>query len=627
MLAPLKKENPLLAYELVSYNNGEIRYNFKLNKTKLLIGSFEYADVCIEDPSISNYHAIIFIEPEGIRIVDLESENGISLLGTKQKEVYINSEDEFKIGNVSFFLKESVEQTKVINLDEGKVEIIKALPDESFNANLPPIEGLTLIDGEYCDITFDEETFKPLDHNPLPEMGIEKDSYIEFDDEKKEVFDITKDTAEKSLEVSVLSNGQIISIDFLSLKKDITYYASSYKETNRTIVVPTFEGEKKAPFVSVTAGKAIFHEMSEHTFHILGKFDQQVPLEEASKYLEDNDSICFTRGGVQIMIRLSNQPPTIKAPPFFGRDLQFRKQSAKYFSGVMSVFLLLLLVDTTIEEPKKKIAVIFKKAYKSQKKKIAAKNSNVDKANGSRQVESKTEKKASAKPKSDSKKKKVAKKTKSKPQKTKSVNKKVSKVKKKTYKFNFKNSASSFLSSNNIKAGKVSDSTSKSSVRLASKSSLNSKNGLSDRSKLNIGTMGSDFSGSMNASTGAKGLSSKNGTDTTYMEPKTVVLGSMDPELLRKILREYLPQFRHCYQQELQYNDDKIKGVVDLNFQIGPDGKVVKSNIKAKDSRFSKRGISCMASVLKVIDFPKPKGGGVVDVKQPLNFFSEQNKI
>jgi hypothetical protein len=34
-----------------------------------------------------------------------------------------------------------------------------------------------------------------------------------------------------------------------------------------------------------------------------------------------------------------------------------------------------------------------------------------------------------------------------------------------------------------------------------------------------------------------------------------------------------------------------------------------------------------MGQVLGIIDFPKPKGGGVVDVRQPLNFFAETEKI
>jgi len=98
----------------------------------------------------------------------------------------------------------------------------------------------------------------------------------------------------------------------------------------------------------------------------------------------------------------------------------------------------------------------------------------------------------------------------------------------------------------------------------------------------------------------------------------------MDPELLRKILQRYLPQFRHCYQEELATNSEDIKGIVDLNFTILGSGKVSEIDIKAKDKRFSRGGINCMGKVLSIIDFPKPKGGGRVAVKQPLSFFSEQ---
>ena len=100
----------------------------------------------------------------------------------------------------------------------------------------------------------------------------------------------------------------------------------------------------------------------------------------------------------------------------------------------------------------------------------------------------------------------------------------------------------------------------------------------------------------------------------------------MDPELLRKILREYLPQFRHCYQKELERNGN-TEGVVEMNFRIMSDGAVSKIKIGSKGAKFSKVGSGCMAGVLKLIDFPKPKGGGVVDVRQPLNFFSEQEKV
>ncbi len=138
---------------------------------------------------------------------------------------------------------------------------------------------------------------------------------------------------------------------------------------------------------------------------------------------------------------------------------------------------------------------------------------------------------------------------------------------------------------------------------------------------------GKDSVGNYDRSTSTKGLANKKGIDTAFVQADTVVLGSIDPEILRKILGEYLAQFKFCYQQELQEQSEKIKGIVDLNFRIEGDGKVSKVNIKSAQTKFSDRGIGCMSNILRMIDFPKPKGGGLVDVRQPLNFFSESTKI
>lgn len=139
--------------------------------------------------------------------------------------------------------------------------------------------------------------------------------------------------------------------------------------------------------------------------------------------------------------------------------------------------------------------------------------------------------------------------------------------------------------------------------------------------------LGTDLVGNFDRSTSTHGLANKKGVDTAFVQAETVVMGSIDPELLRNILSEYLPQFRFCYQQELQENSEKIKGIIDLNFRIEGDGSVSKVDIKSARTAFSNKGINCMTNILKIIDFPKPKGGGLVDVRQPLNFFSESTKI
>jgi hypothetical protein len=139
--------------------------------------------------------------------------------------------------------------------------------------------------------------------------------------------------------------------------------------------------------------------------------------------------------------------------------------------------------------------------------------------------------------------------------------------------------------------------------------------------------LGKDSVGNYDRSTSTKGLANKKGFDTAFVEADTVILGSIDPEVLRRILQEYLPQFKFCYQQELQENSEKIKGIIDLNFRIEGDGKVSTAHVKSTQTKFSQKGIGCMVNILHMINFPKPKGGGLVDVRQPLNFSSESTKM
>lgn len=128
--------------------------------------------------------------------------------------------------------------------------------------------------------------------------------------------------------------------------------------------------------------------------------------------------------------------------------------------------------------------------------------------------------------------------------------------------------------------------------------------------------------GNLGVSEGVKGVGDNKGIHYGEATTKTVMMGSIDPEEIRKILEKHLPQFRHCYQRELD-RVKTLKGLIDLEFTIGKEGRVVKTDIKSKEGGFSNDGVGCLSSVLKIIQFPSPKGGGIVDVRQPLNFYSD----
>jgi hypothetical protein len=137
----------------------------------------------------------------------------------------------------------------------------------------------------------------------------------------------------------------------------------------------------------------------------------------------------------------------------------------------------------------------------------------------------------------------------------------------------------------------------------------------------NIGSITGSSRGKIDSSKGSEGLAVRGDYLVAGIPAKTVVLGSIDPDGIRKALMAHLDQFRACYQKELDTTEeeDKDQGVVTLDFMINKIGRssdeeVISEALKSSDVK------GCVASVLKSIQFPTPKGGGTVKVKQPINF-------
>jgi hypothetical protein len=124
-------------------------------------------------------------------------------------------------------------------------------------------------------------------------------------------------------------------------------------------------------------------------------------------------------------------------------------------------------------------------------------------------------------------------------------------------------------------------------------------------------------------SKGAEGLSSKTTIFTAGIPAETVVLGSMDPDVIRRILMDNLPKFRYCYQSELERAGREVSGVIKLNFVIGASGHVAQAGVE--DATNLPGGVKrCVVNVLRGIQFPEPMGGGTVEVKQPMNFYPKK---
>ena len=618
------------------YREGEILHEMILSKKKMLIGSFEGADLSLQHPHISHYHAFIILDQEGGTLIDLASENGSYINNQRVEKAFFSAGDILRFGALEFHVQEWSDEEKVeVENQDTAVERIDQDQWQKLPSELPPLPGLTVIDGEYCDIVFDDDHFIPLQDNPLANIALAKEEYVDLVKEDEEILPIARQSQEMAIEVTVLSMGVILSVDTYPTKKKGAIFASATTHNSKTVCLNILDASDDLPFIQFQQDQIQVISLPGMSIEHSGKDGVLSSQDQNAVSLKEDDLIILTKGSVQVMIRQIQAPAHLRAAPFFGRDREFQKQTAKIFSAVMGVMLLLLLVDTSIPEPEKEIAVIYREAIKAPtpvETKSSAEVSEKEVDKGVKPTEQSQEpvkmaKKSTPTPTQAQPKQETQAAAPPAPQ-APAKAPAVAETKTKTYEFKSKSSLSSLLDKpQNAPQKLAAKESSKTGTTGFQASASASPSELSGQTSQSVGTLGQDFAGDYDSSSGARGLASKRGIDTTYVDPKTVVLGSMDPELLRKILQEYLPQFRHCYQQELERRGDHLRGVIDLNFRIDKNGKVSRMDIKTKEAPLTQEGTGCMKRVLGMIDFPAPKGGGIVDVRQPLNFFSEVSRL
>lgn len=93
--------------------------------------------------------------------------------------------------------------------------------------------------------------------------------------------------------------------------------------------------------------------------------------------------------------------------------------------------------------------------------------------------------------------------------------------------------------------------------------------------------------------------------------------GDLDKEIIRKYIRQSINKIEYCYEKELVANPNLGEGTMTVKFVIGADGKVVTAAASGLGNAIVE---TCVAGVVKGISFPKPQGGGVVNVTYPFTF-------
>jgi len=92
-------------------------------------------------------------------------------------------------------------------------------------------------------------------------------------------------------------------------------------------------------------------------------------------------------------------------------------------------------------------------------------------------------------------------------------------------------------------------------------------------------------------------------------------VGDLDKAIIRRYIKRNISKITYCYEKQLLAKPG-LQGTVATQFFISPNGTVASANASGVDPDVS----SCVAGVLKGIEFPKPKGGGGVQVNYPFTF-------
>jgi len=150
--------------------------------------------------------------------------------------------------------------------------------------------------------------------------------------------------------------------------------------------------------------------------------------------------------------------------------------------------------------------------------------------------------------------------------------------------------------------------------------SLGGRGGGGDGSGLGLARIGTNGIGGGLASygDGKGGLRGKENGEIGLGPGKPEVVGSIDPELIRKVVHDHRAQIRNCYETQLTTRPN-LAGKLVSAWTIDPAGAVTEAH--TQESTLHDRTVeSCVASKIKTWRFPIPKGGGEVFVTYPFIF-------
>ena len=133
----------------------------------------------------------------------------------------------------------------------------------------------------------------------------------------------------------------------------------------------------------------------------------------------------------------------------------------------------------------------------------------------------------------------------------------------------------------------------------------------------NLGTIGKGGGGGglSGYGRGAGGLGGRRASAPDVVPGTAEVRGSLDKEIIRRIIRRHINEVKFCYEREL-VRTPGLMGRVMIQFTIAATGQVVASMVQSS-TLGSMPVEQCIAQSVRRWEFPKPQGGGIVVVTYP----------
>ncbi len=649
-------------FEISSESPNGSKVVFPLSKKRSFVGRGLACDVVIPFGDVSTIHAVVEITKKNkIKIYDLNSKNGTKVNGERIVVAEVDVDSPFYLGDN----KVSVSEFKTADMAPPPLDMISSLPP-AFEQKRDSVERKDLPKAPPPSVIPDSDDVVPRIKYPLAKDPRAEFSEYIFED-ADELYPIFKyEVNDNAVEIIIVFNDRIQSVDYIPAKEG-TYSLVGSKPKSKQLEYAYLGKGDVVPFIVIKNNEAEILPLSGYEAQSLG----DTPRDNLNSpfFLYDEEIVQFSNQHIQIFIRKTYSPPKVASAPVLRRDPEFKKYLLLMFFLVFSFLIPFSLfeVDEELEKEKapERIATIL---YK--RRPTVSKYKAIDKTKDAPKVVQKSPKLSKDKPKN-----KIVEKNKTQDSKQNAVKKagdkkavKVGKVKKATPNKGPKNVKDNKVSpksanktgaksgpsrpkkaSSAITKSKGAVDTYKSMDFKSTVSSLISKGGSTKSAKAaadysggirgssinqantgatlktakvsnNTGSLTGVTSGKLDTSKGVEGLVNKKSIYTAGLPYKTVILGGIDPDVIRQILVENIPRFQYCYQKVLDRSKRAFNGIVRLNFIIGASGHVTKAGVDSI-SNLPSSVKGCVVNVLRRITFPEPAGGGVVEVNQPMNFY------